>query len=295
MSSNVVISKLAGGLGNQMFQYACGYAVARRLQATLLLDTTFLKLKPDNANYTLRDFELDVFRLRADLASSELTAPYISNQRSLLQRVMRKLKGPPAGYFKEDSKLYHSGIELLSSPVYLDGYWQNEKYFNAYRHDILTLFEPGESPSGMNEQLAREIRDVHAICVHVRRGDYVSNPSAHQLHGTCSPQYYAQAAQLLVEKISDPVFYVFSDDIHWVQNHIQFPGTTRYIGHNTGKSSHWDLYLMKLGKAHIIANSSFSWWGAWLCENPGQLVVAPSHWFQGIDEYEITPAAWMLV
>ena len=295
MKKEVVISRLAGGLGNQMFQYACGFAVAQKSSAQLLLDKSFLTRKPHNATYTLRDFELDVFLIDAEFAPKELVEEFNPETRSLFAKISNKLFGNRTGYFKEKNKLFCPDILNLEPPVYLEGYWQNEKYFNPYRTALLKAFQPKQSPSPRNQELALEIYNNHAVCVHVRRGDYVNNASAQLLHGTCSPRYYENASKYLEQKGIPLTYYIFSDDMEWVKQNIHFPGVTRYINHNTGKESHWDLYLMKHGQHHIIANSSFSWWGAWLCERPGQQVVAPSSWFQGIEKYEITPATWILL
>lgn len=295
MNQHIVISKLAGGLGNQMFQYACGYAVAQKNNARLLLDNRFLNLRPELAKYTLREFELDVFQLTCEFAPSELSSRFDNQNRSLFQRLLSRLSGPPRGYFKESSKLFQPEIFSISDLIYLDGYWQNEKYFSEFRSSLLQHFQPRQNPNDLNAQLAHEIRSTESICVHVRRGDYVSNASANQMHGTCSPSYYEEAARQALKQLQTPLFFVFSDDIPWVQQNIQFPGETKYISHNKEKESHWDLYLMKQGQRHIIANSSFSWWGAWLCEREGQQVFAPSRWFQGIQNYDITPPSWILL
>ncbi len=145
--------------------------------------------------------------------------------------------------------------------------------------------------------MLQRILATHGAAVHVRRGDYVTHQAANQFHGTCSVAYYTSSAKLLVDQHGVEHFFVFSDDPHWVREHIPFPKPVTYITHNSGREAQWDIFLMKHCRHYIIANSSFSWWGAWLGEKAGGTVIAPGRWFKGLDMpiTDIIPHRWTIL
>jgi hypothetical protein len=292
-----VIVRLMGGLGNQMFQYAFGYALAKRLNATLLLDKTFLEYRPDGITYTPRNYELDAFQLNAVFADEQLVYSCRHELDDANQRRLRKLFPlffNPRCYL-EQGKKYNPQANYLKAPVYLQGYWQSEKYFIDYADQVRAAFIPAKTPSELNLQLLDDIVKAPSVSIHVRRGDYISLPSAGNYHGTCSVEYYEAAAQHIVERTGAERFFIFSDEPDWVKKNIRLPYPAVYVSHNAGKNSHWDIYLMQHCTHHIVANSSFSWWGAWLNARPGKMVIAPAQWFRDEDANanDIVPPSWI--
>jgi hypothetical protein len=165
--------------------------------------------------------------------------------------------------------------------VFLSGYWQSEKYFSDAIGVIRDTFAFRRPPSGLNNSLATQIaaQNATAISLHVRRGDYVHKAAVSQTHGSCSLSYYDAAVRHMASHVKTPHFYVFSDDTDWVRANLNMPFPHVFVEHNRGSASYEDMRLMSLCRHHIIANSSFSWWGAWLNADPEKIVVAPDKWF----------------
>jgi len=191
-----------------------------------------------------------------------------------------------------------SDVENIINNIYLDGYWQSEEYFKDIRKTILKDFEIKKSLSEKNLEIEKRISQTNSISIHVRRCDYVNDPVTNKIHGTCNVEYYLKAVQLMKEKVSDPHFYIFSDDSDWASENIVFNGKKEYIKHNIGNDSCFDIYLMSLCKHNIIANSSFSWWGAWLNQNKEKIIIAPDRWFvdeEMNDKCKIVPSEWIKI
>ena len=272
----MIIVRLMGGLGNQMFQYAAGKALADRLGVPLQLDRTFLNQRSENPGYTLRNFELDVFQIAADIAEKSVVT------RMKMQRKLSKIFPSLIRnhVFSETQEKLIKEFELLTDPVYMEGYWQTEKYFLSIADQLRSKdFIPVAAISSMNAELVKKIGNTSSVSMHVRRGDYVTNVQTNKYHGICSVDYYQHSAKIIVEKTGADHFYVFSDEPEWVKANIVLPYATTYISHNIARESYWDIVLMQHCKHHIIANSSFSWWGAWLNSSKEKIVVAPEKWF----------------
>lgn len=291
----MIVTRLMGGLGNQMFQYAAGKSLAERLGVPLLLDRTFLDQKPENAGYTLRNFELDVFRTGAQFANHSLVRKMRRPLESRLHRRLKRFFPFFADHvFYETDKRFIPEFSTLKDPVYMEGYWQNEKYFLPVAGDLREkYFVPVKEISGLNADLLNEIKNTASASLHVRRGDYVTLESAHKFHGICSVDYYERSAKILAGEKGVKQFFIFSDEPEWVKANIRLPYPSVIVSHNTGRESYWDLQLMRHCKHHIIANSSFSWWGAWLNEYKEKTVIAPKNWFAENSENEIIPAGWI--
>ncbi|MEM9830572.1 MAG: alpha-1,2-fucosyltransferase [Bacteroidota bacterium] len=181
---------------------------------------------------------------------------------------------------------------------YFNGYWQNENYFKTYSQKILHDFTPKDNLfSSTLEKDAADIQQCNAISIHFRRGDYVSNTKTAQHHGVCSIEYYMNAVQYVAKRVESPYFYIFSDDIDWVKSNFSLRYGNRVIEGNNQYNSFTDMYLMSLCKHHIIANSTFSWWGAWLGRNPDKIVITPQRWFADFSRNEekksIVPPDWI--
>jgi hypothetical protein len=297
----MIVVKLLGGLGNQMFQYAFGLAIAEHTGHTVKYDTRELLDRSTNHGYTLREYELDVFKGEAAVATAsemQLFGPAPTNPLvGLPFKVYRRLIRPQ--WFRERYSFSYDPTMFKCGPnAYFEGYWQNERYFKPYEAKIRQALELKVPLSGRNLALAQQIDATpHAVALHIRRGDYVANAQANAAHGVCSPAYYDQAVQIMQAKVGNVRLFIFSDEPNWVQANMQFAVPTTLISHNTGKTSVEDLRLMSLCQHNIIANSSFSWWGAWLNPHPGKLVIAPKRWMQvsDIDSTDLIPATWLTI
>lgn len=291
----MIIVQLIGGLGNQMFQYAAGKALALHLGTELKLDINHLEAETRN-EYTKRHFELNCFKLNSSIANKEDLAVYFPIKTTFLKRMSQRFfaslsKGK---IFYEPEKKYTSEFFQLSDNTYLTGFWQSEKYFRKYAAQIRSDFRPLNTLPSDLELLKEKISESESVSLHVRRGDYVILKSASDFHGSCGLDYYSKAVEALSSNKKIELF-VFSDDIYWCKQNLNFDVPVTYVEQNNGAC--WDLYLMSLCKHNIIANSSFSWWGAWLNENSEKVVVAPEYWFKSVKskELDIIPDAWKII
>lgn len=292
----MIIVNLIGGLGNQMFQYATGRALSLRLSQPLRLDISGFD------GYGLHQgFELSrVFACNPEIATDDEIRDLLGWRAS---RVARRILLRPAFRWLHGARLvvephfhYWPEIEGLSRNVYLAGYWQSEKYFSDASATIRTDFAFRVPLSKQNAELAGSIVQTTAVSLHVRRGDYVSNAKANAAHGLCSLDYYRAAILHMAAHVERPEFFVFSDDIAWVKANLKIDFPCQYVDHNQGAESYNDMRLMSLCGHHIIANSSFSWWGAWLNPNMDKIVVAPKKWFATDKNVEdLYPARWVMI
>ncbi|MHC1697482.1 MAG: alpha-1,2-fucosyltransferase [Geobacteraceae bacterium] len=177
----------------------------------------------------------------------------------------------------------------------MDGYWQSEKYFAAIRALLKNEFTLRVPLDGDDLQLAEKIRTCNAVSLHVRRGDYLTNPQAAKHHGTCDRDYYDQAVSFIKQKIPAARLFIFSDDPQWSEANMSYDLPTTIVSKTDGTTEGRDLTLMSSCRHHIIANSSFSWWGAWLGDNPEKLVIAPMHWFNdpARSTGDLIPEGWL--
>jgi hypothetical protein len=292
----MIITFIIGGLGNQMFQYAAGLALAEKHRVQLLLDTRLFK------NYDLRPegFLLDkVFEIDAAVAVEREIRDLIGWRASPIgRRLIRNnslsfLRGK--NYYLQNVVAFNREFLSLPSSCYIAGHWLSERFFINQEKLIRKQFTFKPTLVGKNKELAIEIHQTSgAISLHVRRGDYVNDPHTNATHGTCSIDYYKNAMLIMEKRINNPVYFVFSDDINWVRENLPFDQAHTFIAHNQGAESYYDMHLMSLCKHHIIANSSFSWWGAWLNTNHEKIVVTPKNWFaKSSYSKDIVPNTWI--
>lgn len=186
---------------------------------------------------------------------------------------------------------------ILDAPAhcYLQGYWQSFKYFEAIEPVIRQEFTVSGNLSERNAEMADRILGKRAVSVHIRRGDYASNEQTNRYHGTCSPEYYYAAEKLLRNRVGDLHLFVFSDDPKWASENLRFSSPTVIISHNAPDRGHEDLRLMTMCHHHILANSTFSWWGAWLSKHTHKVVIAPKKWFReaGHSTEDLIPKSWI--
>jgi len=293
----MIISRIIGGLGNQMFQYAAGRAVSLRKGVPFFLDLSELDHYKRHNGFELSE----AFELKVSIAEQSCLHDILGVRSSLPARKLlirdrfRRLRG--TRFVVEPHFHFWSGIYDIQNLSYLVGYWQSEHYFLDVESVIRSDLEFRSYMSVANMGAARNISAVNSVSLHVRRGDYASNPKALAEHGLCGLDYYHAAVRYVAEHTNEPVFFVFSDDPHWVKNNLSFNHPLHFVDHNQGEDSYNDMRLMSLCKHHIIANSSFSWWGAWLNRSNEKIVVAPKHWFatEGRDTKDLIPAGWIQI
>lgn len=196
-------------------------------------------------------------------------------------------------FFLEKNFSFDPDYLNLTEPTYLEGYWQTERYFKPFEEQIRKDFQLRSPLTEDRQKNAELIQAKNSISVHIRRGDYVSNKSANQHHGTCSSEWYANMMAKISGQIDDPIFFVFSDDPEWSKSNLPSQWQSVFIEPNQDGCDEQDMALMSLCKNHIIANSSFSWWGAWLCKTENK-VIAPARWFanQNQDTSDLIPSHW---
>lgn len=294
------IVKLNGGLGNQMFQYAFALVLAKMFNADIFFDFSFFDEIIDSEIATKREFELGVFNFNCPKASNEeLSEVIVPPRRSKLQKFLWEyfqIKNfAPNGNAYIDTSAYCFKRELLklNDYFYYNGYFQNENYFKHYRSDVINAFSLKGKIDEKNQSVLDVIKSVNSVSIHIRRGDYVNLESASKFHGTCSLDYYERAINYICRKVKNPHFFIFSDDIPWVIENLKLNYPYTVIDFNQGKG-YLDMELMKNCKHNILANSSFSWWGAWLNENPNKIVIAPKKWIEqkGV-KCNIVPNCWI--
>lgn len=251
----MVIVKLTGGLGNQMFQYAMARAVAEQNKSNLGVDISWFDRHKNNL--APRKYALDNFNI-----SGKLIRSGIFQRISLKFSFLENFRSPQKRYYIKEKQIFHFDSEIfkISGNVYIDGYWQNEKYFKNIEKIIRKEFTLKESLTEFASEIEKEILDTNSVSLHIRRGDYVEDKITNQFHGTCSLDYYLKAVKMILETINKPIFFIFSDDIKWARNNLKLDYPTIFVSNNSIKDSE-ELFLMSRCKHHIIANSSFSWWG----------------------------------
>ncbi len=284
MSSVTV--RLMGGLGNQLFQYATARAISLRADAKLLLDIG------GYSSDGLRNFELDAFSIQANLISDSRFKK--SRVRRLWERILPLSSA--VRVYKEPHFHFDESILELRAPIIIEGYWQSERYFRDFTSEIRNELIPVQPLEKYNAEIAAHIVDTHAVSLHIRRGDYITNAHTNSYHGVCPIEYYNAAIDFVRKSVgSDVHLFVFSDDHDWTKKNIKSSFPITYIESNLGSRGFRDMQLMSLCRHHIIANSSFSWWGAWLNPRPDKIVVAPKNWFSNTQNNtsDLMPESWV--
>jgi len=321
----MIIVRLSGGLGNQMFQYAFGRNLALRKKTELRLDLSTCLGKTFKTG-TPRNYRMGVFKIKENFCTPDELKKVKNGELGVLKRAalwllgkelplhrVKEWKNAALGRFLGKEKpfyaqpivnerhyyVYDKDILKVGRNVFLQGYWNNEKYFKDIEGLIRKEFEFKRPPVGKNKELIKKIRECDSVSLHVRRGDYVTDYVTKKLHGTFTQNYYQQAVKTIADKIKNPDFFVFSDDIEWAKKNIKLKHPTTFVDNNDGDYRHHyeDMRLMSACKHNIIANSSFSWWGAWLNANPDKIVIAPQKWLNDpeIDTSDVIPKSWLRI
>lgn len=281
-----------------MFQYAIGRKLSIKHHTELKLNINWFKTEIKGTS--VREYELCCFNLEAQFASDDdlkkMASPY---EHPVLKRVFAKWQSWLPYYKRRviEEKHFHFDENILRAGrnASLTGYWQSEKYFHDIRQTLLKDFTFREPLSGRNLELSGRMKETSSVALHIRRKHYVPAPPQKEVHGTCPPEYIFSAIQYMRQQVTHPVFFIFSDDIAWCRQNLQLPEETHFADFNTGKNSYRDMQLMSLCRHNIIANSSFSWWAAWLNEHPDKIVIAPKRWFLDTskDIKDLFPESWV--
>lgn len=290
----MVIVQLNGGLGNQLFQYATGRAIAYRNRVDLGLDLSIFAI------HRLRQYRLNHFNIVASIVPPDALASLTRQKRQGILKRYAFLTRHGLPYDKHETlteQYFHFDPGIVCAPgrVYLVGYWQSARYFTDIRDILCQELTVKHEPGAANRAISLLITQAESVSLHVRRGDYVSDPQTHRQHGVCSLGYYHAAVETMTQVVPQPHFFVFSDDIEWTQQNLNLDYPTTYVSHNGPEQDYEDLRLMSQCKHHIIANSSFSWWGAWLCTHSRKTVIAPQVWFNQADRdtRDLIPVSWI--
>lgn len=283
-----------------MFQYAVARHLAEKNGAQVKLDISMMGANA-GANFTAREYELGIFRFPQTFASASEVAE-LTRVRSAAVRGAEKVfsvlaRRPQGPVITERSMRFDQSVLRATGNVYLSGYWQSEKYFADIANTVekefaFSVIQDGNVASIRDEILAVE----NAVAVHVRRGDYAQNAHTRSVHGLLSLDYYERALSRIGSEFEGVKAFVFSDDRDWVREnlHTSVPFTVVETG---DASAHADFELMTRCAHWIIANSSFSWWAAWLGETRESRVIAPRAWFatQTMDGSDVVPDRWLRV
>ncbi len=276
----MIFARLFGGLGNQMFQYAAGRAMANRLGTDLALD--FRTIKANGTRPLTEVFDLDF-----------VTAPTLppAKHQSLLGYGLWRTLGQNPKFRREKGLGLNPGFFQWPDNSYLHGYWQSEQYFADIATHIRDVFAPVPPASRENAAMAQRIANNTAVSLHVRRGDYLAVGA----HGVCSEAYYNAAIDHIAAQLPEaPTVFVFSDDPGWAHDNLPLPFEKVVVDLNGAATDYEDLRLMSQCQHNVIANSSFSWWSAWLNPNPNKIVTAPTPWFatKSMQNPDILPKTW---
>ena len=277
--------KLTGGLGNQMFQFATGYCVAKKKNVDLFLDLSWFKRRTIHNGFELNNV-FDIFSkvnfLNNDFNFKKFKFKEFLNKFDITYRT-----------FNEPNFNYSPEINKLPNHCFLKGYWQSESYFKEYEDEIKKIFTFNKIVDKLNLKMMDEISNSNSVSIHIRRGDFLLEKN--QNHQTDLCNYYSNAIREVSKNNYNLKFFLFTDDPIWVAKNFNIIDKKTIVNINFGKNSFLDMHLMSLCKINIIANSSFSWWGAWLNNNKN--IFAPKNWFndKSINIDDLIPSNWKII
>ncbi len=292
----MIVVRVMGGLGNQMFQDAAGLRLARVRRVELKLDLSYYERPPRGS--TPRKFELDRLNISAPVAIPEEIGRFTRDPTGghrWWRLVPRLLGASGPRWIREGTMRFDPRVLRAPRNAYMDGYWQSERYFRDAGDRVRSEFTFRDPLEGKSREIADRIGSCESVSLHVRRGDYVSHSRVAARHGACPLEYYRRAAAEIAGRVGRPEFFVFSDDAKWARDNVQtgFPST--FVDHNDPEHGFEDMHLMSLCRHHVIANSSFSWWGAWLSRPLNRIVIGPRRWFADSESAsaDLLPTDWL--
>ena len=289
----MIIVELKGGFGNQLFQYAAGLSLAQKHGVEIKVDTSSF-INPDDHTGTQRQH--DIFNLvdkPVEATTKELE--YYSHLSKLIVYKEKLLPFYKRKIYKEESFTFDKNFFKAGSNLYLKGNRQSEQYFKPYESYIRNKFALAENAITSVKDFGQRLVNQNSVSIHIRRGDYLT-PIALEWLGLIPISHYNECIKLIAQKIPDSTFYLFSDDMEWVKENLKIEHEHVFVSNIITKNPMEDFYLMSCCKHNIIANSSFSWWAAWLNNNPDKIVIAPKKWFNNhTDPKDLIPESWMKV
>jgi len=294
----MIIVNLSGGLGNQMFQYALGRNISLKLNTELKFDLSYTR-RGELSNYGLHVFNIvEAFFDKEEFCKDNCDFKYTENA-LIFKSEFLPMVSASYSYIKEKNFRFDNDILNSLDNSYLDGYFQSEKYFLENRRTILSDFTLKNSIDSNNMEVISTIESNNSVSMHIRRGDYL-NKEVSAILNICDLSYYKRAVDAILKLTHSPYFFIFSDDINWAKENLSFINNISFIDINTGSDSYKDLILMSLCNHNIIANSSFSWWAAWINKNPSKIVISPKKWFNinsrnSKNDQDIRPESWVQI
>lgn len=287
----MIIAKIQGGLGNQMFQYAFGRMLALRNNVPLKLDTMMFK------TYEFHLYTMNNLNIQENYATQEEINSFVKYRprKGKVGMVLNPLFADKSRYVEEPQWTFSPAMMDLKSPCYVDGYWQTEKYFLEIEDLIRKEFSLRNPLDEYSQSVAAKIHSAkEPVALHIRRGDFAYHPQMSKLMGVCPPEYYDAAKDIIKERVHDPVYFVFSDDLEWAKEHVKTGFPTEFIGQGPEKN-YQDIDLMRMCKHHILSNSTFGWWGAWLSDSHRTGInIAPTRWNnKNFDTKDLVPEYWI--
>lgn len=285
----MIVIRISGGIGNQMFQYAFARYLSHKTNLPLKLDIKEYELN----TYPHRPYRLGVFKIQEHFLTDNERIAYLN--KPLLKRIYQKmLPVYSRSYFKEKQYSFDSDAIKINQGTYIEGYYQSEKYFNSIADILRKEFVFQESVQGKNLEMLNGIKACNAVSIHVRRGDFLTQDSFVKL----GLPYYKRAIEIIVEKVKKPYFFIFSNGMDWCKDNLSDLASDReFVDINDELTAYEDMRLMSNCKHHIIANSSFSWWSAWLNSNPDKIVITPTQitYDPYYDPKDLYPDNWLRI
>ncbi|MCU4165570.1 alpha-1,2-fucosyltransferase [Carboxylicivirga caseinilyticus] len=296
----MIVTRLIGGLGNQMFQLAFGKVLSIKNKTKLKLDTHALEENNASTNsFTAREYELSIFVGETLQIANNRDIEVFYNKKP---QIIKRLKKYFNKYIRNvrilvDDNSPHQKLLIKSKYIYLNGYWQSEFYFSEYKTEIFELFQFPSLPVEYT-RIQFEISQCNSVSIHIRRGDYASSSYINSIHGLLPMSYYKSSINTIQDLYPESHFFIFSDDIEWVKLNFDSNHKQTIVDTSRSNEAHIDMQLMSLCKHNIIANSSYSWWAAWLNQNENKTVIAPKKWFADNKKNDtqtkhIIPRAWI--
>ena len=301
-SEKIVLVRMIGGLGNQMYQYA----LAKNLSvlndnAQIMIDTTLFK------GYCW-PFELPKLNIKASIADKDtilkldtgILPLFLGKMIDLIPwiRVKDTIRKPFNNVYTEKGMYFHPEVLNAKASVYIKGYWASYKYFSNIRSQLLEDFAFKDTMNDANKRIAEQIENSkNSVALHIRRGDYLKSYNQSFYYSPYEDGFYQRAISELENKYDELEFFLFSDEPDWVKENLNIKHKFTVVDINKKSDSFWDMKLMSLCKHNIIANSSFSWWGAWLNQNPSKTVMAPKAWMSDptFKLEDIIPPEWLIL
>jgi len=276
-----------GGLGNQMFQY-CLYRAMECQGIPVNIDDSYYSKVTSNSPFA---YHLDIFGITFNKIEDNSLPAYISNNANVIHKLIKWIGIPSRIYFEKKNGVYDPNVFATHRYKYIEGYWQSEKYFINIQNVIRQEFKYNGEWSKGNLAYKHDINNAESVSIHIRRGDYLK--FSREYGGCCDLSYYLSAIQYMKDHLTNPIFYFFTNDINWCRQQFSHIKCSVFINGNNGINSYMDMILMSHCKHHIIANSTFSWWGAWLGKKSDSITIAPKIWMNTSSTDDIWCKDWI--